>query len=69
MLSGGAIGYKTKFQHAIALSSTEGEFIGACEVGKMILYFCSILDDLHIHIPQHKATTIFDDNRGALFYG
>jgi hypothetical protein len=65
MLAGGAVGYKTKFQHAIALSSTEGEFVSTCEVGKMILYFRSILNDLHI--PQHEAITIFEDNRGALF--
>lgn len=65
MLTGGAIGYKTKFHKVIALSSTEAEFVSVCELGKMILYFCSILDQLHI--PQHEATTIYEDNRGALF--
>jgi hypothetical protein len=53
MLAGGAIGYKTKFQLTIALSSTEGEFVSACEVGKMILYFWCILEDLHI--PKNHA--------------
>jgi hypothetical protein len=65
MLAGGAIGYKTKFHHAIALSSTEAEFVSVCDIGRMILYFRSILHQLQI--PQTEATTIFEDNRGALF--
>lgn len=65
MLAGAAVGYKTKFQKAVALSSTEAEWVAACEVGKMILYFCSLLEDLG-H-PQQDATVMFEDNRGALF--
>eukprot|EP00590_Aulacoseira_subarctica_P009283 CAMPEP_0172419932 /NCGR_PEP_ID=MMETSP1064-20121228/6327_1 /TAXON_ID=202472 /ORGANISM="Aulacoseira subarctica , Strain CCAP 1002/5" /LENGTH=1080 /DNA_ID=CAMNT_0013159633 /DNA_START=39 /DNA_END=3281 /DNA_ORIENTATION=+ len=65
MLAGAAIGYKTKFQKAVALSSTEAEWVAACEVGKMILYFRSLLEDLGR--PQHDATVMFEDNRGALF--
>jgi hypothetical protein len=65
MLAGAAIGYKTKFQKAVALSSTEAEWVAACEVGKMILYFRSLLEDLGQ--PQHNATVMFEDNRGALF--
>jgi deoxyuridine 5'-triphosphate nucleotidohydrolase len=65
MLAGAAIGYKTKFQKAVALSSTEAEWVAACEVGKMILYFRSLLEDLGQ--PQHSATIMFEDNRGALF--
>jgi hypothetical protein len=64
MYAGGAIGYKTKYQEAIAHSSTEAEFTAACEAGKLILYFRSILDD--IHMPQHHATILSEDNNGAL---
>jgi hypothetical protein len=31
----------------------------------MILFFCSILEDLQI--PKHHATIMYEDNRGALF--
>jgi KUP system potassium uptake protein len=37
MCAGGAVGYKSKFQTVIANSSTEAEFVAACEMGKMIL--------------------------------
>ena len=39
-LAGGTIAYKTKFQPTVALSSTEAEFMAACNVGRMCL-FCS----------------------------
>ena len=65
MVAGGVVGYKTKFQHAIALSSTEAEWVAACDAGKMILYFRTLLDDLGI--PQEEATVMYEDNRGALF--
>ena len=48
----------------MALSSTEAEFIVACEAAKVILYVRSILDDMGVH--QNEATTLFEDNQGAL---
>ena len=63
-LAGGTILYKTKYQQIIAQSSTEAEFIAAAEAGKFILYVRSILED--IGIPQQEATTLFEDNNGAL---
>jgi len=65
MVAGGAVGYKTKFQHAIALSSTEAEWVAACNMGKMILYDLTLLEDLGI--PQTDATFMYEDNRGALY--
>ena len=62
--AGAAIHYKTKFQHAVSHSSTEAEFIAACDAGKTALYLRSIFDD--IGIPQHEATVILEDNTGAL---
>ena len=63
-IAGGCIYYKTRFQTTVSLSSTEAEFIAACEAAKVILYIRSILDD--IGIPQDAATTLFEDNQGAL---
>ena len=56
--------YKTKFQQTVALSSTEAEFAAACEAAKIILYIRSILQD--IGIEQNVATTLYEDNQGAL---
>jgi len=64
MLAGGAIAYKAKYQEVIALSTTEAEFIAACDAGKIILFFRSLLEDLGI--PQEKATILYEDNNGAL---
>jgi len=64
MLAGGAIGYKTKYQTVISHSSTEAEFVAACDTAKMILFFLSLLDDLGL--PQCNATILFEDNTGAL---
>jgi dUTP pyrophosphatase len=63
-IAGGTIFYKTKFQDTIALSSTEAEFTAAAEAGKYILYVRSIIEQLGI--PQHEATTLYEDNQGAL---
>ena len=46
MYAGGVIAYKSKFQEVIALSTTEAEFVAACDAAKIILFFRSILDDL-----------------------
>jgi hypothetical protein len=64
MYSGAAVGYKTKYQDTIAHSSTEAEFTAACNSGKMILYFRSVLEDLQY--PQTHATMLYKDNSGAL---
>ena len=59
-LAGGTIAYKTKLQSTVAQSSTEAEFMGACDFGKMMLYIRSILWDLGI--PQHSASFLYEDN-------
>jgi hypothetical protein len=64
MYAGGAVGYKCKYQDVIAHSSTEAELTAACDAGKMILYFRSILAD--IGVEQADATVLFEDNHGAL---
>jgi hypothetical protein len=64
MFAGGAIAHKSKYQEVIALSTTEAEFVAACDAAKIILFFHSILDDLGI--PQEEARTLLEDNTGAL---
>jgi hypothetical protein len=59
-LAGGTIAYKTKLQATVAQSSTEAEFMGASDFGKMMLYIRSILWDLGI--PQHSASFLYEDN-------
>jgi KUP system potassium uptake protein len=59
-LAGGVIAYKTKLQVTVAMSSTEAEFMAACDAGKMILFIRSILWDLGV--PQQAATVIYEDN-------
>jgi hypothetical protein len=64
MYAGGAIGYRTKFQETIAHSSTEAEFTAACDAGKLILYYRSLLSDFGLEQPH--ATVLYEDNNGAL---
>ncbi|KAL7480596.1 hypothetical protein ACHAW6_006272 [Cyclotella cf. meneghiniana] len=59
-LAGGTIAYKTKLQPMVTLSSTEAEFMAACDAGKMILFIWRILWDLWI--PQQAATVMYKDN-------
>ena len=63
-LAGGVVNYKTKIQCDIAHSSTEAEFVAACEAAKMVIYLRSILAE--IGISQEEATMIYEDNTGAL---
>jgi len=64
MYAGGVVGYRCKYQDVIAHSSTEAEFTAACDAGKMILFFRSILEDLGFE--QKDATVLYEDNNGAL---
>ena len=64
-VSGAAVLYSTKFQKAIALSSTEAEFVSASDAGKYALYLRSILTDLGY--TQTDPTKLLIDNTGAVF--
>lgn len=64
LLAGALIYWKSRYQPTIAMSSTEAEFYAASDSGKVALYIRSILGD--IDIEQHQATTMFEDNNGAL---
>ena len=59
-LSGGTVAYKSSLMPTVATPSTEAEFMGACNAGKLILFVRSILWDLGI--PQTAATLLYEDN-------
>ena len=63
--SGATVLYKTRYQPAIALSSTEAEFVAASDTGKSILYLRSLLSELGF--PLTFPTPLLVDNRGALY--
>ena len=65
ILASSPIVYKTINRKTVALSSTEAEFYALSEAGKLALYIQSILNELHI--PQTKATIVYEDNQGCLF--
>ena len=44
----------------IEQSSTEAEFMGNLDFGKILLYICSVLWDLGV--PQHAASVLYEDN-------
>jgi len=67
MLAGGSIAYKTKFQPTVALSSTEAEFMAACDVGRMCLFIRSVLWDLDV--PQEASRIAYEDNDGCTSMG
>ena len=65
LLSGAAVLYSTKYQKAVALSSTEAEFVAASDTGKTALYLRTILADLGFE--QTNPTRLLIDNTGAVF--
>ena len=65
LLAGAAVLYLTHYQKAVALSSTEAEFVAASEAGKRSLYIRSILADLGF--SQDNPTQLLIDNTGAVF--
>jgi hypothetical protein len=64
MLAGGPIGYGSKRQHCIALSSTEAEVMAASQAATEISYFRGLLRDLGL--DQVDPTTLHVDNTGAV---
>jgi hypothetical protein len=64
LLAAAAVFNKTKFQKAVALSSTEAEFVSASDSGKMLLHLWSFLKDLGFEQPN--PTHMNQDNRGTI---
>ena len=63
ILAGAVVLYKTRFQDAVALSTTEAEFVSTSDAGKSGIYVRTILDELRL--SQLSPTVIYVDNKGA----
>ena len=63
IFAGAPIGYSSKRQHCIALSSTEAEVMAASQTATEIFYFQGILRDLGMY--QEEPTPLYIDNTGA----
>lgn len=60
----GAIGWSSRHQSMVALSSTESEYIGLTNTGQHLAWLCSFFED--IGQPQAGATELRCDNRAAI---
>lgn len=63
-VAGGAVGWSSKLQGIVTLSSTEAEYIAAVEAGKEALWMRNILREFGY--PTHSAVTLFIDNQSAI---
>ena len=63
LLSGAAVLYLTKYQKAVALSSTEAEFVAASDTGKTAIYLRTILSDLGF--SQENPTQLLIENENV----
>lgn len=64
LLAGGAISWKSKKQDAVALSSTEAEYMAACLASKEAVWLRRLLKELGV--LQTTPTEIFTDNQSSL---
>ena len=64
MLGGGAIGWSSKLQTVVALSSTEAEYMAAVEAGKEIMWMHNILGEFGY--PVMEVSTLGIDNLSAI---
>ena len=66
MLNGGPVDWRSKMESVIALSSMEAEYIGACEMTKLITWLRQCLEE--IGRQQKEATTLKIDNVSAKIF-
>jgi hypothetical protein len=64
MMAGGAIGWGSKLQSIVALSTTEAEFVSAVEAGKEITWMRNILGEFGYPVTQ--LSTLHIDNQSAI---
>ncbi len=65
MLSGGPLSHQSKLQNNVALSSTEAEYMAACEAGKEALWVSRFLAALGFRLPT-LPVDLRVDNKGAI---
>jgi len=64
MFGGASIGFMSKRQHSIALSSTEAEIMAASQAACEIMYFRGLLSEMGEDMS--KPTVLYVDNQGAV---
>lgn len=64
MLGGGAIGWSSKLQTFVTLSTTEAEYVCAVEAGKEILWMRNLMDEMGYTVKV--ASPLMIDNMSAL---
>jgi transposase InsO family protein len=64
IIGGGAIGWSSKLQDFVSLSTTEAEYVAAVEAGKEILWMRHILDEFGYSV--NGASPLLMDNQSAL---
>ncbi|KAJ9540535.1 hypothetical protein OSB04_027041 [Centaurea solstitialis] len=65
-LNGGAISWKSSKQDTIADSTTEAEYIAACDAAKEAVWLKNFLSDLRVVTSISRPIDIFCDNSGAV---
>ena len=66
MVNNGTVEWRSKMQPNIALSSMESEYIGACEVAKVIMWLRQAMEELGFR--QTKPTILHIDNSSAKYF-
>ncbi|KAJ9547192.1 hypothetical protein OSB04_019735 [Centaurea solstitialis] len=65
-LNGGAISWRSSKQDTIADSTTEAEYIAACDAAKEAVWLRNFLSDLRVVASISRPIDIFCDNSGAV---
>ena len=63
---GGAISYKSRRQPAVALSSTEAEYMGLSAATQEALYLKQLLNDIDSQFKIKIPIVVYEDNKGAI---
>jgi len=64
MLNGGPVTWGSRQQQCVSLSTTEAEYVAACETTRQIAWLRNLLQD--VGIVQKAPTPLFCDNQGAI---
>lgn len=64
-IGGNTVAWKSQKQKAVSLSTTEAEYIAACEASKEAIWLRDLLQELKL--AENKVTLLNQDNQSAIF--